>query len=542
MRKPSPRRPRAPIPQRGAAPPVPRDDVRELRLLYELSRLLAGAAHIGDTLDGALLLMARHMAMMRGAISLVSPEDGGIRIESSYGLTPAERARGHYAPGEGVTGTVIRTGRPMVISNVSDEPLFLNRTRSRNLRKDAVSFICVPILADDRAVGAISADRLFAADAALEEDARLLAIIASLLARAAMARQADLIGRGPAERPGARARAGLRPSFLVGSCEPMQELYARIAQAAPSAVTVLLRGESGTGKELAALAIHAAGPRAGHPFVALNCAALPESLVENELFGHEKGAYTGAQGASMGRFEQADGGTLFLDEVGDLPPLTQAKLLRVLQERRFERLGGTESRHVDVRVIAATNRPLEDMVRDGSFRGDLYYRLNVFPLTLPPLRERGGDIDLLADHFMRKFAAANGRTEMRLSLGAADMLRRHAWPGNIRELENVMERAVILAGDEGLILPWHLPPELHAGRDRPEEPAGGSAGSRAGGPLQPRLDELERACILDALRRHAGNMGRAARELEITERVMGLRMRKHGIDYRVFRAAARAGR
>ena len=515
-----------------------RDDVRELRLLFELSQLLDSAAHIGETLDGALCLMARHMAMMRGSISLVSPRDGSIHIESSYGLNAAEQARGHYAAGEGVTGTVIRMGRSMVISNVSDEPLFLNRTRSRNLRKDAVSFICVPIRVDDQAIGALSVDRLFADTSTLEEDARLLTIIASMLARAARVRQSCLPERDAsraAARGHDRGRVSLRSPFFVGSCEAMQQVYIRIDQVARSPATVLLRGESGTGKELAALAIHAASPRADRPFITLNCATLPETLVENALFGHERGAFTGAQGLSRGRFEQADGGTLFLDEVGDLPPLTQAKLLRVIQERSYERLGGTETRRADVRLITATNRPLEDMVHQGTFRGDLYYRLNVFPIELPPLRERSGDIALLADHFMKKFAAAGGRTEMHLSLSAADMLQRYEWPGNIRELENIMERAVLLAGEESVILPQHLPPELHSKGCPIFAPGPRRAQGRAIGPLQPRLDELEKGCILEALRRHEGNMGKAARELGLTDRIMALRMKKYGLTYKEFR-------
>ena len=515
------------------------DEARELALLFDLSQLLDSATHIEDTLDGALCLMARHMSMMRGSISLVSPVDGSIHIESSYGLNAAEQARGHYAAGEGVTGTVIRTGRPMVVSDVSDEPLFLNRTRSRNLRRDSVSFICVPIRANDQASGTLSVDRLSADASTLEEEARLLSIIASMLARAAMVRQESLPNRDmnrTATRGSDRGRVSMKSPFFVGSCEAMQQVYARIEQVARSSATVLLRGESGTGKELAALAIHAASSRADGPFITLNCAALPETLVENELFGHERGAFTGAQGLYRGRFEQADGGTLFLDEVGDLPPLTQAKLLRVIQERSYERLGSTETRHADVRLITATNRPLEDMVRQGLFRSDLYYRLNVFPIELPPLRERGGDMALLADHFMKKFAAAGGRKEMRLSLSAADMLQRYDWPGNIRELENIMERAVLLAGEEGIILPQHLPPELHSKACPVSAPGMKKTQNRSIGPLQPRLDELEKGCILEALRRHRGNMGKAARELGLTDRIMALRMKKYGLNYKEFRS------
>lgn len=503
---------------------TPRDDVRELRLLFEISRLLDGAARIEDTLEGALKLLARHMNMMRGMITLVSPRTGEIRIETAYGLNPVEQARGIYAPGEGVTGKVIQTGRPLVVSNISREPLFLNRTRSRDLRKDMVSFLCVPIRMQDQTIGALGVDRLFADTCTLEEDARLLTIVASLLARAAKVRQGCMDERSP-------PHADARPASFVGNSEAMRMVYARIAQVAPSATTVLLRGESGTGKELAAQAIHSAGPRARQPFVSLNCAALPESLIESELFGHEKGAFTGAAGARKGRFELAHGGALFLDEVGELTLLTQARLLRVLQERRFERLGGMETIQVDVRIITATNRPLEDMVAEGTFRRDLYYRLNVFPIELPPLRERRGDILPLANHFVEKYAAANGRTNLSLSRSVANVLHRHHWPGNIRELENVMERAVLLVGGEGRILPQHLPPEMHgAAHARIGEKDGAGDGT-----LQQRLDALERDCIVDALTQHRGHMGRAAAELGVTERILSLRMRKYSLKYKQFR-------
>ena len=369
-------------------------------------------------------------------------------------------------------------------------------------------------------------DHLLADAATLEDEVRLLLIIATLLGHAALETQ----GRMDEEN-----RPSLRPRGFVGNSESMQKVYAQIAQVAPSATTVFLQGESGTGKELAARAIHAAGARAPRPFISLNCAALPENLIESELFGHERGAFTGASATRKGRFELADGGTLFLDEVGELSLMTQAKLLRVLQERSFERLGGMETRHVDVRFITATNRDLERMVEEGGFRRDLFYRLNVFPIFLPPLRLRPEDILPLASHFIAKFAAANGRKNVRLSLAVMDMLQRYAWPGNIRELENVMERAVLLLGRESLVLPQHLPPSLHSiheGHDgadccviRP-----GFAGS-----LQERLDELERACIVEALESSRGQIGRAAASLGLTERIMALRLKKYGLNYKAFR-------
>ncbi len=517
---------------------VPSDDVRELRLLFELSQLLDSSAHIEDTLDGALKLMARHLNMMRGSITLLSPQGDKMHIETAYGLNPIEMARGQYRAGEGVTGKVIATGEPMLVSHISDEPLFLNRTRSRNMQKDEVSFLCVPIKLDDQVVGALSVDRLFAATHDLEEDARLLSIIASMLARAAKVRQSYI-----SSNKASNSNTASRPHAFVGSSDAMQQVYTQIEQVAASCTTVLICGESGTGKELTAQAIHAASPRADQPYVSLNCAALPENLIESELFGHEKGAFTGAIAVRRGRFELAHNGTLFLDEIGELSLLIQAKLLRVLQDRRFERLGGTQTKQVDIRIVAATNRSLEQMVEQGTFRKDLYYRLNVFPITLAPLRERREDIALMANHFMQKYAATQGRSNVRLSLTAVDMLQRYDWPGNARELQNIMERATLLVGDDGLILPQHLPVNIHSSHcpiAHPNLNEGHcnyrvSTNGASGISLQDRLDELEYACIVESLEQTKGHLGNAAKMLGLTERIMALRLRKYKLSYKKFR-------
>ncbi len=514
---------------------TPGNDVRELRLLFELSQLLDSAAHIEDTLDGALKLMARHLNMMRGSIILLSPQGDKMHIETAYGLNPIEMARGQYEVGEGVTGKVIATGKPMLVSHISDEPLFLNRTRSRNTQKDQVSFLCVPIKLDDQVVGALSVDRLFAATKDLEEDARLLSIIASMLARAAKVRQSYI-----SSNKQSKSNTAPRPHAFVGNSDAMQQVYTQIQQVAASCTTVLICGESGTGKELTAQAIHAASPRADQAYVSLNCAALPENLIESELFGHEKGAFTGAIAVRRGRFEMAHNGTLFLDEIGELSLLIQAKLLRVLQDRRFERLGSTQTRQVDIRIIAATNRSLEDMVEQGTFRKDLYYRLNVFPITLAPLRERKDDIVLIANHFMEKYAAANGRSNVRLSLTAVDMLQRHDWPGNARELQNIMERATLLVGDDGLILPQHLPINLHASTCAMVHPKVANTNKQSAYrtseiSLQERLDELEYSCIVETLEQTKGHLGQAAQILGLTERIMALRLRKYKLSYKKFR-------
>jgi len=322
-------------------------------------------------------------------------------------------------------------------------------------------------------------------------------------------------------------RNRFRPSNIIGSSNKIQAVFDLIAQVSASDATVLIRGESGTGKELVAHALHYNSPRAAQPFIKVNCAALPETLVESELFGHERGAFTGALSARKGRFECAQSGTIFLDEVGDFSPATQIKLLRVLQEREFERLGGNASIKVDVRVIAATNRDLEELMERGLFRQDLYYRLNVFPIHIPPLRERKTDILLLADHFVEKYSAANRKNVRRITTPAIDMLMSYHWPGNVRELENCIERAVLLAADDA-IHAQHLPPTLQTAE---------ASDTGFKGTLQAALDNVEHDLIVDALKTARGNMAKAARALGISERLIGLRIVKYGIDRRIFRTS-----
>lgn len=502
-----------------------------LVLLTEIADALERALPPEQGLQLSLQIMARHLPMKRAFIALTEPEGQDISIRASLGLSTAEQARGHYLPGEGVTGSVIASGRPEIVPDISDSSRFLNRTRSRNLKREHAAFLCVPIRLDDQVIGALAVDRRMGIKEALDDQARLLVIIASMLAHTASECRS---------RPHAPHRALPRPQRdealegITGSSESMRLVFTRILQAAPSSATVLLLGESGTGKELVAHAIHKASGRKEHPFISLNCAALPDTLVESELFGHERGAFTGATGIRRGRFELADSGTLFLDEVGELSLTMQAKLLRVIQERSFERLGGMESVQVDVRLIAATNRNLEHMVQEGSFRSDLYYRLNVFPIQLPPLRERQEDILPLAACFIQRYSEANEKKGVRLSLSAMEMLQRYPWPGNVRELENVIERAVLLVNQEGLILPLHLPPMLHSA-NCPNGNRSGNISRPAMLSLQERLDEMEHAYIVEALTHFQGHLGKAADALGLTERMMALRMKKYGISYKTFR-------
>jgi DNA-binding NtrC family response regulator len=314
---------------------------------------------------------------------------------------------------------------------------------------------------------------------------------------------------------------------IIGSSVPMRRVFDTISRAAPARASVLITGESGVGKELVADAIHELSPRKGKPLIKVHCAALAASLLESELFGHEKGAFTGANAQRKGRFELAHRGTIFLDEIGEFSPHIQAKLLRVLQERELERVGGTGVIKVDVRLIAATNRNLEEDVKAGRFRDDLYYRLNVFPLRIPPLRERKGDIVLLADHFTEKYAEKNNKLIKRISSTAIDLLTSYSWPGNVRELENCIERAVILSTDM-VIHSYNLPPSLQSPTSTSTEPIT---------TLEAALSRLEKELIVEALKISEGNMAAAARRLGITERRIGLRVHHYGINWRLYRPA-----
>ena len=314
-------------------------------------------------------------------------------------------------------------------------------------------------------------------------------------------------------------------SPIIGNSNALSRVFGFLEQVSGTDTSVLILGESGVGKELVADAIHQNSPRRDKPFIKVNCAALPETLLESELFGHEKGAFTGAQAQKKGRFELADGGTIFLDEIGDISPTTQIKLLRVLQEREFERLGGVGPIKTDVRIITATNRNLEEMIENGDFRQDLYYRLNVFPINVPSLRDRKTDIIPITDFFVEKYRKLHNKEIRRISTPAIDMLSSYHWPGNVRELENCIERAVLLS-TEGVIRGHHLPPSLQAAEETSE---------RTGNNLQGTLDSMEKELILDALKESKGNMAKAARDLGLTERVMGLRAKKYSINPKDFK-------
>jgi Nif-specific regulatory protein len=504
----------------------------ELSILFEISQILDSSLDLRTVVEPVLEVVTRSLRMKLATLTLLNRQSGEISIEAAYGLSPSQKRRGRYKLGEGITGKVIQTGRTSIVPRIAEEPAFLDRTGARTAHEAGESsFICVPVKMGREVVGALSADRPVAPAASLQEDARILSIIASLIAQAVRLRQSAQEEQERLREENLRLQDELkdrfRPSNIIGNSKAMQEVYQQIAQVSAGETTVLLRGESGTGKELVAHALHYASRRAAKPIVKVNCAALPEGVIESELFGHEKGAFTGAVSARKGRFELAQGGTLFLDEIGDLSPAMQIKLLRVLQEREFERVGGTATIKADVRVITATNRNLEDLIEKGTFRQDLYYRLNVFPIHIPPLRERRTDILLLADYFAERYSQQNGKNVRRISTPAIDMLMAYHWPGNVRELENCIERAVLLS-DDGVIHGHLLPPTLQTAE---------ASGTVPHGTLEATLDRIERELIVEALKSSRGNMNLAAQSLGITERIMGLRVRKYRIQARRFRGS-----
>jgi Nif-specific regulatory protein len=500
-------------------------EIRRLSSLIDISQALSGTLNLSAALPQALDILEQHHQVVRSAVTLLD-EDGELIIRASTGLSP-EGQRARYRVGEGITGRVVESGKPIVVPQVSREPLLLNRAARRD--RQELSFVCVPIVVNRRPVGALSVDLPYKRDRDFDRSVKFYKLVAAMMAQAVKVSRMAEAERKRLTDENAHLRDELRERYanqhLIGTSGPIRQVYDQVAQVARTNTTVLIRGESGTGKEMIAHAIHYNSARAKKPFIKVSCAALPESLVESELFGYERGAFTGAQGLKKGRFELADGGTIFLDEVGDLSLATQVKLLRVLQEREFERLGGTQSVRVNVRLVAATHRPLEKLIAEGSFREDLFYRLNVFSVFAPPLRERKPDIMLLADHFLQKYSGEHGKGIKRIATPAIDMLTSYHWPGNVRELENTIERAVLVC-DGGVVHAHHLPPTLQTAEASDTVPRVS---------LAEAVEAFEKDLLLDALKTSRGNRAKAAKLLHTTERIFNYKVRKYRISAARFR-------
>mgnify|MGYP000097148102 FL=1 len=527
----------------------------ELTTIYEISKILSSSLDLNKTARDVLGVLSSHLKMRRGMVSLVQPS-GDLHVVEATGMSAEAARRGRFRKGEGITGKILGTGMPMVVPDVAKEPLFLNRTESRSLAEGrVVAFIGVPIKVGRETVGVLSVDREMDGEPGnFEADVRFLAMVANLIGQTTRLHDRVAAEREELMQRQHRLQKELQGKYsldnVIGHSKRMQDVFAEVHQAAPGKSTVLLRGESGTGKEVIARSVHYLSPRKGAPFVKVNCAALSETLLESELFGHEKGSFTGATQERKGRFEMAQGGTLFLDEIGEISPLFQTKLLRVLQEREFERVGGNKSIKVDVRLIAATNRNMEEDVAKGAFRADLYYRVNVVSIFLPPLRDRREDIPPLIEHFLDKFNKDNDR-KLSITPAAMAVMLKCNWPGNVRELENCVERTATMTRTNAIqdvdlpcqqnkcfsqvlqhygqvqqvTLPAPVAPIPAAGLP----PSAGSDFDEADAGAEPSL-MTERERLVWAMEQCGWVQAKAARLLNLTPRQIGYALSRYNIE------------
>ncbi len=502
---------------------------RQIGLLEKIGRVfIDNSSDINLLMSNVFSIIVTYYNIERGMISIYHKDEGEIFVDIHHGYSDEEVTRGIYKPGEGIIGTVVKTGNPYIVMDIMNEPKFLNRTGAyRNTTANKISFICVPVKLNSAVIGTISVDIINNYGRDLSEEYHALTTVSIMIAQAVNSRIESIAREKILKEENEILRKKISISTvqgrLIGKSSEMKDVYEKIIMVSGTDTTVLILGESGTGKELIADAIHQNSKRAAGPFVKVNVAALPKSLIEAELFGYEKGAFTGADKMKKGRFELAHGGTIFLDEIGDLDISLQVHLLRVIQEKSIERVGGSETIPVDVRIIAATHQNLEEKIKNNEFREDLYYRINVFPILSPRLRDRKSDIVLLADYFLELYNTKAEKRINRISTDAIDLLVAYHWPGNVRELENCMERAVILCSED-VIRNYHLPPSLQIFSEK-----------TGLGTLEERTDLFERELIIDVLKITNGNVSAAAGKLGTTKRILGYKIEKLGIDFKSFK-------
>lgn len=500
-----------------------------LSMLLNISHMLESSIKLEDVIRPVMRHVTESLLLRRSTISILNPHDGSLALEETIGRSDESCNEDYLHRHASIFQETIQKDTCMIIPDISNDIEMVADLPLRD--NERIALICMPIKSGPETLGLLTVEKRAHRKSSLQSSTQILSLISRVMAQALTFRIRIAERFSALEAENERLQQQIttsvkKPAGIIGNSSTMHAVYTNISQVAPTQATVLIRGESGVGKELVAKELHEQSDRKDEAFIKFNCAALSDSIIESELFGHEKGSFTGAHALRKGRFESADGGTIFLDEIGDVSPSVQVKLLRVIQEREFERVGGTSPIKVNVRIIAATSRDLESMVSAQRFRSDLYYRLNVFPIYVPALRERRSDILSLSDFFLEKFSSANSKNLNRISSAAIDLLHSYHWPGNVRELENVIERAAILAGGSS-IEAIHLPPTL---QKRSEDET-----STHNGSLQSAVDAVEREMIVNTLKEHNGNMTQAAKQLDISERIMGLRVKKYQINPKQFK-------
>ncbi len=519
---------------------------QEIELLYEIAVMLSVSEDIEESIEKGMRMLKHNKYFDRCALFLLNDDKTQLEICASIDLTPQQRTIAVYKIGEGATGLAAKSAEPIVIENIHNNINYLNKMGALNT--SSVSYVAVPIIQNDGVVGVISANINKDSQLNFDEIVRMLTILGSLsIGSLTVHRRFTKVKEDIQELKSYYQEEMLSEykfENIIGRSKNMRQIFSMIETVAPSDATILVRGETGTGKELIAAAVHNISPRHNGPFIKLNCAAISETLLESELFGHEKGAFTDAKEMRKGRFELADGGTLFLDEIGDITPSLQVKLLRILQEQEFERVGGTKTIKTNVRLVAATNRNLEEMVKKGEFREDLFYRLNVIPINLPPLRERYEDIQLLIEHYLKKYMKTHHK-KMHFSKLALELLLEYPWPGNIRELQNTMERIVLICPEGELapemlnhVLPFNFQ-KMHMQQPKEPTPVPETVTLAPSTPVSTQdtstltkssLQDMEKDAIIKALIENHGIQTKAAKQLGMTARQIGYKIKKYDID------------
>lgn len=500
----------------------------EFMLLQEITSILSSSLNLQDSIGEIFELLHSRFGFTKSILSLHDKRTDMFKIKVSYGIQPKEIESSLYKQWTHITEKALELKTSLIVSHLQDQPIefinFINEDLDL-LTKD--SFICMPLILENEKFGSLSLDLPFYEKDKLETLVKVLLIVCLMIAQEVRLKRLLDQEKEVLRRENIKLKDELERKYnihnMIGNSSAMVDVYEKLKQVASANATVLIRGESGTGKELVAHAVHQLSEFKEGPFIKVNCGALPETLIESELFGHEKGSFTDAYDLKIGKIEAANGGTLFLDEIAELSTQMQVKLLRFLQDKEISRVGGVDSIKVNVRVVTATNRDLEKGLEDKSIREDFYYRLNVFPIHIPSLRERKTDILLLAEHFLEKYSAANNKNISRIAASVIDIFYSYNWPGNVRELENCIERSVIMCNSDTL-QPTHLPSTLHTpGSDLLVQ-------SQEKSSFKDLVMLFEKKVILDSLHKTRGNVTKSARELETTTRILGYKIKQLNID------------